>query len=170
MEAFSNLYLINSERKQKEYSSKTFETLSPFNNYKCIYLRTNTKHFINFTNTVSAMDLKLKGKQRAVMDSYVQSSSLNGSLTLPERYALDEISIFSPVTALTSTITDQISKQTIVSVSQAGNTTALDFLHRIFLEYSTTPTTGAPGTQSLTFLPPCHRTWIAKNDPSRNSY
>ena len=128
------------------------------------------KHFINFTNTVSATDLKLKGKQGAVMHSYVQSSSLNGSLTLPERYALDEISIFSPVTALTSTITDQISKQAVVPVLQAGNTTALDFLHRIFLEYSTTPTTGALGTQSLTFLPPCHRTRIATNDPSRNSH
>lgn len=34
------------------------------------------------------MELKLKGKQGTVIHSYVQSSSLNGSLTLPERYAL----------------------------------------------------------------------------------
>lgn len=78
-----------------------------------------------------------KGKQGAVMHSYVQSSSLNGSLTLPERYALDEISIFSPVTALTLTITDQTSKQAVLSVPQAGYTTGLDFLPRILLEYST---------------------------------
>lgn len=116
------------------------------------------------------MNLKLKGKQGAVMHSYVQSSSLNGSLTLPERYALDEISVFGPVTALTSTLTDQIPKQTVMSVSQAGNMTALDFLHRIFLEYSTTLTTGALRTQPLTFLPPRQRTRIAKNDPSRNSH
>lgn len=66
--------------------------------------------------------MDFKGKQGAVMHSYVQSSSLNGSLTLPERYALDEISIFSPVTALTSTITDQTSKQAVVSAPQAGYT------------------------------------------------
>lgn len=109
-----------------------------------------------------AMDFKLKGNQGAVMVSSVQSSSLNGSLTLPERYALDETSIFSPVTAIASTLTEQILKQMVVSVTQAGNTTGLDFLHRIFLKYSTTPRTGP--------LPPCHRTWRAKNDPSCNQH
>lgn len=100
------------------------------------------------------MDFKLKGKQGAVMVSSVQSSSLNGSLTLPERYALDETSIFNPVTALASTLTEQIPKQMVVSVSRAGNTTVLDFLHRIFLKYSTTPRTGAFRMQPLTALPP----------------
>lgn len=170
MEAFSNLYLINSERKQKEYVNKIFQTLSPFPNYKCVYFKTSMKHFINFTNSVSAMGLKLKGKQGAVMRSPVQSGSLNGSLTLPQRHALGEISVFSPATALTATITAQISKQTVVPLSQAGNTTALAFLHRIFLEYSTTAARGALSTQPLTFLPPCHRAQIAKNDPSCNSY
>lgn len=170
LEAYPNLYPINSERKEKEYSTKTFETLTPFPNDKCIYLKTKTKHFINFRNTVCAMDFKLKGKQGAVMVSSVQSSSLNGSLTLPERYALDETSIFSPVTALASTLTEQIPKQMVVSVSRAGNTAVLDFLHRIFLKYSTTPRTGAFRMQPLTALPPCHRMWRAKNDPSRNQH
>lgn len=170
LEAFPNLYLINSERKEKEYSTKTFETLTPFPNDKCIYLKTNPKHFINFAKTVCAMDFKLQGKRGAVMVSSVQSSSLNGSLTLPERYALDETSIFSPVTALTSTLAVQIPKHTVVSVSHAGNTTELGFLHGIFLKYSTTPRTGALRMQPLTALPPCHRTWRGKNDPSRNQH
>lgn len=87
----------------------------------------------------------------------VQSSSLNGSLTLAERYALDETSIFSPVTALASTLTDQVPKHTAVSVSHAGNTARLDFLHRIFLKHSMTPRTWDLRMQPMTSLLPCHK-------------
>lgn len=112
----------------------------------------------------------MKGKQGAVMVCSVQSSSLNGSLTLPERHALDETSIFSPVTALAPTLSEQVPKHTAVSVSHTGNTTGLRFLHRIFLKHSTAPKTQAVRMQPLAALPPCHKTWRGKNDPSRNQH